>query len=97
MQQHIDDAANLLGIPILIGEFGVPLKDGKFGNQFREAFMETVFSTFLNSWKEGVIGGGCLVWQLFPECAEHMDDGYAVIFVKSPSTLNLLAKHSRNL
>ncbi|KAG2538376.1 mannan endo-1,4-beta-mannosidase 8-like isoform X1 [Panicum virgatum] len=97
MQQHIDDAANLLGMPILIGEFGVSLKDGKFGHKFCEAFMETVYSIFLSSWKSGVIGGGCLVWQLFPQSAEHMDDGYAVIFGKSPSTLKLLAKHSRSL
>ena len=97
MQQHIDDAANLLGMPILIGEFGVSLKRGKFGHKFREAFMETVYSTFLRSWKSGVIGGGCLVWQFFPESTEHMDDGYAVFFSKSPSTLKLLTDHSRSL
>ncbi|KAL6642013.1 hypothetical protein ACP70R_020194 [Stipagrostis hirtigluma subsp. patula] len=97
MQQHIDDAANLLGMPILIGEFGVSLKDGKFGSEFRETFMKTVYNIFLSSWKSEVLGGGCLVWQLFPESAEHMDDGYAVIFAKSPSTLNLLANHSRSL
>ncbi|PVH33482.1 hypothetical protein PAHAL_8G010400 [Panicum hallii] len=97
MQQHIDDAANLLGMPILIGEFGVSLKDGRFSNEFRESFMETVYTIFSSSWKSGVIGGGCLVWQLFPETAEHMDDGYAVIFAKSPSTLNVLSNHSRTL
>ncbi|KAJ1273835.1 hypothetical protein BS78_05G015500 [Paspalum vaginatum] len=97
MQQHIDDAANLLGMPILIGEFGVSLKDGKFCNKFREDFMDAVYNTFLNSRKSGVIGGGCLVWQLFPESAEHMDDGYAVIFAKSPSILKLLTHHSRSL
>ncbi|GJN07151.1 hypothetical protein PR202_ga24953 [Eleusine coracana subsp. coracana] len=97
MQQHIDDAANLLQMPILIGEFGVSLKDGKFNNEFREAFMKTVYDIFLSSWKAGVIGGGCLVWQLFPESAEHMDVGYAVIFGKSPSTLNLLENHLRSL
>ncbi|KAK3139193.1 hypothetical protein QOZ80_5AG0379280 [Eleusine coracana subsp. coracana] len=97
MLQHIDDAANLLQMPILIGEFGVSLKDGKFGNELREAFMETVYGIFLSSRKGGLIAGGCLVWQLFPESAEHMDDGYAVIFAKSPSILNLLANHSRSL
>lgn len=84
-------------MPILIGEFGVSLKDGRFGNEFRESFMETVYTVFSSSWKSGVIGGGCLVWQLFPENAEHMDDGYAVIFTKSPSTLNVLSNHSRSL
>ncbi|KAL5204390.1 hypothetical protein ABZP36_009261 [Zizania latifolia] len=97
MQQHIDDAVNLLGMPVLIGEFGVSLKDGKFGKEFREDFIETVYRIFLSSWKGGVVGGGCLLWQLFPEGAEHMDDGYAVIFAKSPSTLSLLSNHSRNL
>uniref|UniRef100_A0A0E0F1Y8 mannan endo-1,4-beta-mannosidase n=1 Tax=Oryza meridionalis TaxID=40149 RepID=A0A0E0F1Y8_9ORYZ len=97
MQHHIDDAANLLGMPIVVGEFGVSVKDGKFGNEFREDFMKTVYRIFLSSWKEGVIGGGCLLWQLFPEGAEHMDDGYAVIFAKSPSTLSLLANHLRCL
>ncbi|RLM98683.1 hypothetical protein C2845_PM06G15560 [Panicum miliaceum] len=96
-QQHIDDAANLLGMPILIGEFGVSLKDGRFGDEFRESFMETVYTIFSSSWKSGVIGGGCLVWQLFPESAEHMDDGYAVIFAKSPSTLHVLSNHWRTL
>ena len=93
MQQHIDDAANLLGMPILIGEFGVSLKDGRFGNEFRESFMETVYTVFSSSWKSGVIGGGCLVWQLFPENAEHME----CAFTKSPSTLNVLSNHSRAL
>ncbi|KAG8089241.1 hypothetical protein GUJ93_ZPchr0011g27305 [Zizania palustris] len=97
MQQHIDDAANLLGMPVLIGEFGLSLKDGTFGKEFREDFMETVYRIFLSSWKGGVVGGGCLLWQLFPEGAEHMDDGYAVFLAKSPSTLSLLSNHSRNL
>uniref|UniRef100_A0A453KD63 mannan endo-1,4-beta-mannosidase n=1 Tax=Aegilops tauschii subsp. strangulata TaxID=200361 RepID=A0A453KD63_AEGTS len=97
MQQHIDDAANLLAMPIVIGEFGLSLKDGKFENEFRETFMQTVYNNFLGSWESGMIGGGCLLWQLFPEGAEHMDDGYAVIFAKSPSTFNLLANHSRKL
>jgi mannan endo-1,4-beta-mannosidase len=97
MQQHIDDAANLLGMPIVIGEFGLSLKDGKFDSEFRETFIKTVYNNFLGSWERGMIGGGCLLWQLFPEGTEHMDDGYAVIFAKSPSTFNLLANHSRKL
>lgn len=97
MQQHIDDAANLLGMPIMIGEFGLSLKDGKFDSGFRETFMETVYNNFLSSWEGGVIGGGCLLWQLFPEGAEHMDDGYAVFIAKSPATLNVLENHSRRL
>ncbi|KAI4981827.1 hypothetical protein ZWY2020_022319 [Hordeum vulgare] len=97
MQQHIDDAANLLAMPIVIGEFGLSQKNGKFENEFRKTFMHTVYNNLLGSWESGMVGGGFLLWQLFPEGAEHMDDGYAVIFAKSPSTFNLLANHSRKL
>ncbi|KAI4967523.1 hypothetical protein ZWY2020_025283, partial [Hordeum vulgare] len=76
MQQHIDDAANLLAMPIVIGEFGLSLKDGKFENEFRKTFMQTVYNNLLGSWESGMVGGGCLLWQLFPKGAEHMDDGY---------------------
>ncbi|KAE8797329.1 Mannan endo-1,4-beta-mannosidase 7 [Hordeum vulgare] len=64
---------------------------------FRETFMHTVYNNLLGSWESGMVGGGCLLWQLFREGAEHMDDGYVVIFAKSPSTFNLLANHSRKL
>ncbi|XP_020101107.1 mannan endo-1,4-beta-mannosidase 8-like [Ananas comosus] len=96
MQSHMDDAEKTLGMPIVFGEFGVSLKGERFNTEFREAFIETVYVTFLSSIERAGVGGGCLLWQLFPEGVEHMDDGYAVVLAKSPSTLDKLSVHSRN-
>ncbi|CAL9062540.1 mannan endo-1,4-beta-mannosidase 8 [Musa acuminata AAA Group] len=97
MHQHMDDAEKLLGMPVVFGEFGVSVKDERFESRFRETFMETVYDTLLSSRMRRDVGGGCLVWQLFPEGTEHMDDGYAVVLADSPSTLDMLSQHSRNL
>lgn len=50
MQQQIDHAANLLGMRIMIGEFGLSLKVGKFDSEFPETYTETVYNNFLNEW-----------------------------------------------
>ncbi|RWW66598.1 hypothetical protein BHE74_00026023 [Ensete ventricosum] len=97
MHQHMDDAEKLLGMPVVFGEFGASVKDERFDSGFRETFMETVYNTLLSSRTRRDVGGGCLVWQLFPEGTEHMDDGYAVVLAESPSTLQMLSQHSRNL
>ncbi|XP_072997445.1 mannan endo-1,4-beta-mannosidase 8-like [Typha latifolia] len=97
MEQHMDDAAKLLRMPIMFAEFGASLKDERFDLEFREAFFETVYSTFLSSRMAGGVGGGCVIWQLFPEGVDHMDDGYAIILAKAPSTQNVISLNSKNL
>lgn len=97
MQHHMDDSEKLLAKPVVFGEFGVSVKDAKFSLMFREAFIKTVYKTVLGSRKRGGSGGGCLLWQLFPEGTEYMDDGYAVILAKHPSTQHMLTLQSRKL
>lgn len=97
MHQHIEDAEKLLEMPIVFGEFGVSMKDERFNSEFQQTFMETVYDTFLSSSQNRDVGGGSLVWQLFPEGADHMDDGYAVVLARSPSTLQMVSRHSENL
>ncbi|XP_010922771.1 mannan endo-1,4-beta-mannosidase 8 isoform X1 [Elaeis guineensis] len=97
MQHHMDDAEKLLAMPVVFGEFGVSVKDEKFSFMFREAFIKTVYKTVLSSRKRGGSGGGCLLWQLFPEGTEYMDDGYAVILAKHPTTQHMLSVQSRKL
>ena len=97
MQSHIDDAENVLRMPVMFSEFGVSAKDGNFNQTFRDTFINTVYKIILNSTKRGGSGGGCLVWQLFPEGTDYMDDGYALVPSKSPTTANILSAQSRRV
>ncbi|KAA8517630.1 hypothetical protein F0562_015104 [Nyssa sinensis] len=86
MQAHIEDAANVLGMPVVFAEFGVSTKDTGYNSSFRDTIISTVYNSLLNSTKKGGSGGGSLLWQLFPEGTDNMDDGYAIVISKSPST-----------
>ncbi|KAJ3680959.1 hypothetical protein LUZ60_015448 [Juncus effusus] len=94
MDSHITHSKDLLNKPIIFSEFGVSLKDERFCSDFRHSFMDTVYETFT---QRDEIGGGVIMWQLFPEGADHMDDGYAVVLAKFPGTCDLLASHSKRL
>ncbi|KAK3017763.1 hypothetical protein RJ639_005079 [Escallonia herrerae] len=97
MQAHIEDAENFLNMPVLFAEFGVSTKDPGYNSSFRDTLISTVYKTLLDSTKKGGSGGGSLLWQLFPEGTDYMDDGYAVVLSKSPSTSNILSLHSKRL
>lgn len=97
MQSHIDDAENVLSMPVVFGEFGVSSKDPGYNTSFRDTLISTVYKTLLNSTKKGGSGGGSLLWQVFPEGTDYMDDGYAVVLSKSPSTANIVSLHSKRL
>ncbi|KAL6278333.1 hypothetical protein ACE6H2_021934 [Prunus campanulata] len=97
MEAHIEDAEKYLGMPVLFSEFGVSSKDPGYNSSFRDNLLSTVYKTILNSTKNGGSGGGSLLWQLFPEGTDYMDDGYAIILSKSPSTSNIIALHSTRL
>ncbi|KAK3015791.1 hypothetical protein RJ639_007216 [Escallonia herrerae] len=97
MQAHIEDAENFLNMPVVFAEFGVSAKDPGYNSSFRDTLISTVYKTLLDSTKKGGSGGGSLLWQLFPEGTDYMDDGYAVVLSKSPSTSNILSLHSKRL
>ena len=94
MEGHIDDAQKVLNMPVIFGEFGVSLKDERFNPEFREKFINTVYDIFLKSSERGGSGGGCLIWQLFPEGTENMDDGYAIVIPKSKVKSKMLTAHN---
>ncbi|XXG40047.1 hypothetical protein AAC387_Pa01g0855 [Persea americana] len=97
MQAHMDDAEKTLGMPVIFGEFGVSAKDQGFNTSFRDTFINTVYRAILDSAKKGGSGGGTLVWQLFPNGTDYMDDGYAIVLSKSPSTSNIISLQSTRL
>lgn len=97
MEAHIEDAEKYLGMPVLFTEFGVSAKDPGYNSSFRDTLFNTVYKTLLNSTKKGGSGAGSLFWQLFPEGTDYMDDGYAIILPKSPSTTNIISLQSTRL
>ncbi|KAK9124770.1 hypothetical protein Sjap_014372 [Stephania japonica] len=97
MQSHIDDADKVLGMPVMFAEFGVSVKDDGYNSSFRDTLVSTVYSTLLNSTKLGGSGSGSLLWQLFPEGTEYMNDGYAIFLPKDQSVSNIISLHSTRL
>lgn len=97
MEAHIEDAEMYLGMPVLFSEFGVSANDPGYNSSFRDTLISLVYKTLLNSTKKGGAGAGSLLWQLFPEGTDYMDDGYAVVLSKSPSTSNIMSLHSTRL
>ncbi|GKV03006.1 hypothetical protein SLEP1_g15373 [Rubroshorea leprosula] len=97
MEAHIEDAEKYLNMPVLFSEFGVSSKDPGYNSSFRDKFFSTVYNTLLNSTKKGGSGAGSLFWQLFPEGTEYMNDDYAIVLSKSPSTSNIISLHSTRL
>ncbi|MBA0812690.1 hypothetical protein Gohar_026633 [Gossypium harknessii] len=94
MEAHIEDAEKYLGMPVIFSEFGVSRKDPGYNSSYRDTLISTVYKTLLNSTKKGGSGAGSLLWQLFPDGIDYMDDGYAIVLAKSPSTSNLISLHS---
>ncbi|PKI40971.1 hypothetical protein CRG98_038499 [Punica granatum] len=94
MEAHIEDAQKYLNMPVLFSEFGVSTKDPGYNSTFRDTLFKTVYRTLLNSTKKGGSGGGSLLWQLFPDGTDYMDDGYALVLSRSPSTSNIISLHS---
>ncbi|KAI3831173.1 hypothetical protein MKW92_047311 [Papaver armeniacum] len=98
MKSHIEDAEKKLGgMPVIFSEFGVSVRDNGYNASFRDTFISTVYKTILNSTKKGGSGAGSLLWQIFPEDTEYMNDGYAIVLSKSPATSNIISLHSTRL
>ncbi|KAJ4972366.1 hypothetical protein NE237_005465 [Protea cynaroides] len=97
MEVHIEDAEKILGMPVVFAEFGVSESDTGYNASFRDTLISTVYSTLLASTRKGGSGGGSLLWQLFPDGTDYMNDGYAVVLSKSPSTSNMISLQSTRL
>ncbi|KAH9673429.1 Mannan endo-1,4-beta-mannosidase 6 [Citrus sinensis] len=97
MEAHIEDAEKYLRMPVLFTEFGVSAKDTGYNTSFRDTLISSVYKTLLNSTKKGGSGAGSLLWQLFPDGTDYMNDGYAIVLSKSPSTSNIISLHSTRI
>uniref|UniRef100_A0A0D9WF40 mannan endo-1,4-beta-mannosidase n=1 Tax=Leersia perrieri TaxID=77586 RepID=A0A0D9WF40_9ORYZ len=104
VEAHVADgegAAAVGGKPVLFSEFGVSVSGAKkaaaFNATSRDAFVEAVYGAVLRSTRRGGGGAGALLWQVFPEGTEYMDDGYVVVLPRAAATAGIIAAHSRRL
>nr|POF12482.1 mannan endo-1,4-beta-mannosidase 7 [Quercus suber] len=92
LNDHIQDAQNILHKPVLIAEFGKSLKLS--GIAQRDQLFNTVYSTiYLNARGGGTAVGG-LFWQLLAAGMDSFRNVYEVILSKNSSTAILIAQES---
>ncbi|XP_054781013.1 mannan endo-1,4-beta-mannosidase 6 isoform X2 [Prosopis cineraria] len=97
MEAHIEDAEKYLGMPVVFAEFGVSAKDPGYNSTYRDNLINAVYKTILNSTRKGGSGAGSLLWQVFPDGTDYMDDGYAIVLSKSASTSSIISLQSTRL
>jgi len=99
VNNHIQDAQNTLGKPLLFAEFGKSSKDPGFNTNQRDTVFNTVYSAIYSSAKGGGAAAGGLFWQLLGEGMESLGlgDGYEIVLSESSSTVGLVTQESQKL
>ena len=90
LNDHIQDAQNVLKKPLLLAEFG------KTGAQ-RDELFNTVYAAIYSSASAGGSAAGGLFWQLLSQGMDSFRDGYEVVLSDSTSTATLIALESQRL
>lgn len=88
----------VLGKPLMLGEFGKTRKDPGYSEQVRDAFYSLVYDTIYRFSKNGhrTFTGG-LMWQLFPEGMESYDDGFGIVLSQDADATALIDHQSNNM
>ncbi|GFZ10344.1 glycosyl hydrolase superfamily protein [Actinidia rufa] len=97
VNNHIQDAQNILQKPLLFAEFGKSLKDSGFNMNQRDKLFDTVYSAIYSSARGGGAAAGGLFWQLLTEGMDSFRDGYEIVLSESSSTASLIAQHSQKI
>ncbi|XVE56080.1 hypothetical protein DITRI_Ditri03aG0208400 [Diplodiscus trichospermus] len=95
LNNHIQDAQNILQKPLLFAEFGKSLKIS--GPNQRDELFNTVYTAIYSSAKGGGAAVGGLFWQLFAEGMDSFGDGYEIIMSEGTSTVNIITQESQKL
>lgn len=97
VNEHIQDAQDILQKPLLFAEFGKSLKDSGSTSDQRDQVFNTVYSAIYSSARGGGAAVGGLFWQLLAEGMDSFRDGYEVILSESSSTVSLIDQESQKL
>jgi mannan endo-1,4-beta-mannosidase len=95
LNDHIQDAQNVLRKPVLFAEFGKSTKSS--GIDERDRLFNTVYSKIYSSASGGGAAVGGLFWQLLAEGMDNFRDGYEVILSENSSTASLITQESQKL
>ncbi|KAM5564940.1 hypothetical protein ABKV19_019132 [Rosa sericea] len=97
VNDHIQDAQNILHKPVLFAEFGRSLKESGYTTSQRDQIFNTVYSAIYSSARGGGAAVGGLFWQLLAEGMDSFQDGYGVVLSESSSTVSIIAEESHRL
>ncbi|KAI5353840.1 hypothetical protein L3X38_006734 [Prunus dulcis] len=97
VNDHIQDAQNILKKPILFAEFGRSLKESGYTTNQRDRIFTSVYSAIYSSARGGGAAVGGLFWQLLAEGMDSFQDGYGVVLSESSSTVSLISEESQRL
>lgn len=97
LNNHIQDAQNVLRKPLLFTEFGKSSKDSGYSTYQRDMLFNTVYSAIYSSARSGGAAVGGMFWQLLTEGMDSFRDGYEIVLSESPSTANVIAQQSHKL
>ncbi|EEF52605.1 mannan endo-1,4-beta-mannosidase 7 [Ricinus communis] len=95
LNNHIQDAQNILHKPVLFAEFGKSSRTAAY-NQ-RDQLFNTVYWAIYSSARGGGAAAGGMFWQLFTGGMDSFRDGYEVVFNENPSTAGIIADQSQKL
>ncbi|XP_059459651.1 mannan endo-1,4-beta-mannosidase 7-like [Corylus avellana] len=95
VKDHIEDAQNVLRMPVMFAEFGKSTKTS--GVDERDRLYNIVYSKIYSSASGGGAAVGGLFWQLLAEGMDNFRDGYEVILGEDSSTASLIAQESQKL
>ncbi|XP_022132099.1 mannan endo-1,4-beta-mannosidase 7-like [Momordica charantia] len=95
LNDHIQDAQNILHKPVLFAEFGKSTKYS--GSDQRDQLFNAVYSAVYSSARTGGAAVGGLFWQLLVEGMDSFRDGYEVVLNENLSTANLISQESQKL
>ncbi|XVF63817.1 hypothetical protein PTKIN_Ptkin09bG0117000 [Pterospermum kingtungense] len=95
LNNHIQDAQNILKKPLLFAEFGKSLKTA--GPNQRDELFNTVYTAIYSSARGGGAAVGGLFWQLLAQGMDSFRDGYEVIMSEGTSTIDIITQESQKL
>ncbi len=103
VQNHLDDATNVLKKPLMMDEFGIPRDNFGVGinsgpNAMRQRFYHDVYYTMCeSSARSGGTFGGTAIWIILDDPTASYDDGNGVFLPSDVQLDTTLTDHARLL